>query len=235
MRTTYGVDVGGHVLEVSRDDETGEFDWDDVPANRCLTDIVRLRTRISMVAVRAADGLARMIAFDNDGEHDCGILTLMLYLCARGHTVGGERYRGAISNQQLRNLLMNHIEEALDVAAFPGEPRTYRQLFRDYGHSRADHRLPGVPTCLLLLQAFCDVFGVSCQTWRSENFPTGTRHPRVWDLYVPGNGTASHRRAHLHYWSDLQTLRVGGRVLRAGHARLLGTIVYSCKTRRGSS
>jgi hypothetical protein len=218
MPTRYDVNVGGHVFHVSRDADTGEFGWDDSPANRCLTDIVRLRTRISQVRVRTAEGLTRMIAFDNDGEDDCTILTLMLYLCARGVTV---------SNQQLRSLLMDHIEEALDVAALPGDPRTYGQLFRHYGHSRTDMRLPGRSTCEYLLQAFCDVFGVSCQIWRTRNFPAGTRHPRLSDLYVPGNGApAHHRRNHLHYWRDIQTRRVGGRVVeRVGHIRLLGTIV----------
>ena len=187
----YYVDVGGHVLTIMGDGR-GQFQWTDSPENACLDLHIKRHLRIHAHHSVTNGVEERWFAFafsDNDNfrhNPDSIIQVLMLYLCTKNMQ---------ISNPILRNLLANHIEENLDSWYDDYDPYSSRKTRRfalerfvsnttvlgvtvpPIGN-RANIRVPGTRVPFLYIQAFCDVFGYACETWRMNANPKTQREVR---------------------------------------------------------
>jgi hypothetical protein len=178
VATLYFVNVGGHVLTI-RGDGRGQFQWTDGVENACLDGHVRRGARITLHRAFDNGRERRMFAFAFDGDYDSPILAFMLYLCTRSIH---------LTNQQLRNLLANHIEEHLDSRHNTYDPNslsrntTHRQALdwfcketKPVIGNRRELRRPGVRLPHTFIQAFCDVFGFPCELWVHASFPKTPR------------------------------------------------------------
>jgi len=171
------VNVGGHLFTIMGDGR-GQFQWTSNAENLCLDRHLRVGTRITPHRRTLDNG--RMFAFAFERDYDSMISAFMLYLCARGKN---------ITNQQLRNLLANHIEEHLDGFHNTYDPhwmqlgthRTHRQAIdwfcttRPAIANRANFRIPGERLPHTFIQAFCDVFGYVCEVYLRNYNPKTER------------------------------------------------------------
>jgi hypothetical protein len=161
------VNVGGHLFTIMGNGR-GQFQWTDGAENACLDGHVRVGTRITPQSTLEH---GRMLAFAFESNYDSMISAFMLYLCAKG---------SRITNQQLRNLLANHMEENLDGPLNTYAPprmsdethRTHREAINWFCTqtmpaigNRANFRIPGERLPHTFIQAFCDVFGYVCEVY----------------------------------------------------------------------
>jgi hypothetical protein len=162
------VNVGGHLFTIMGDGR-GQFQWTSDAENRCLDRHLRVGTRMTP---HSTVEHGKMVAFAFESNYDSTISAFMLYLCARGKD---------ITNQQLRNLLANHIEEHFDgfLDTYTRQDMhvgarhsTYREATNWFCKettpvigNRANFRIPGERLPYTFIQAFCDVFGYVCEVY----------------------------------------------------------------------